>query len=297
MFNIKTSHIDKSVNHYKSTSDEGMLEARWVQRTSDYAIVYLSSHTGCNLSCRFCHLTATRQTMMTDSLLGDYTAQLESVLRTRLASLKDGFDPKKLEKLHINFMARGEPLQNQALVYNSKELFKALESKAHEFLPNLPIHFLVSSILPKTLKTPLASILTHENSWLYYSLYSMNPNFRKRWIPKALPPEIALDLCKKYQEQTNKRITLHWALISGQNDSDKDIDDILKAVSSRAINAKFNLVRYNPHDNRHGVETSEDRLNEIFNKIKNALGDESSRIVPRVGLDVKASCGMFLPNK
>lgn len=44
------SEEDASIN-YVFEEWYGKYEARYVQRSPEYAIVYLSSHTGCDLSC------------------------------------------------------------------------------------------------------------------------------------------------------------------------------------------------------------------------------------------------------
>lgn len=287
-----SSHNDASVNHTLPHTDGGVWETRWVQRCKNYGIVYVSSHTGCAFSCRFCHLTATKQTMMTPADIDMYAAQARQSLTTYAKRVQEGMPA--IDKLHINFMARGEPLDNPSLLHHSSELFATLDGVAHDVQENLDTHYLVSSILPNTLDKPLAQVLTHPQSYLYYSLYSLNPAFRKRWVPKALPADVGLDMCQEYQKATGQRVTLHWAFIEGQNDSDEDIDAMLEAVCSRNLRAKFNLVRYNPHDSRHGVETNEEKLQALFAKIQQRLGDPESRIVPRVGFDVKASCGMFV---
>ena len=289
------SETDASVNHILPHSDGGMWETRWVQRTSEYGIVYLSSHTGCAFSCRFCHLTATKQTMMTPASAQDYVNQLEQSLDTYVQRRLQGL--AKAQRLHINFMARGEPLNNPTLLNSPMDVFTGLEQHVKRIQPDLDVHYLISSILPNTLDQPLEEVLVHPQSYLYYSLYSMGDKFRKRWLPKALPAEHGLDLCAQYQKATGQRVTLHWAIIEGENDSDADIDQVLEAVSQRGLRAKFNLVRYNPHDLRHGRETSEERLQAIFARIQRALGDPESRIVPRVGFDVKASCGMFVKSQ
>lgn len=286
------SDADASVNHTLAHADGGIWETRWVQRSKDYGIVYVSSHTGCAFSCRFCHLTATKQTMMTPADENIYLAQLRQSLGTYRQRREEGLPA--IDKLHINFMARGEPLDNPTVLHKGSELFAEMEHTVHTVQPHLDTHFLLSSILPNTLTIPLADVLTHPQAHLYYSLYSLNPQFRKRWVPKALPATVGLDLCQEYQKATGKRVVLHWAFIEGQNDSEQDIDEMLEAVAQRQLRAKFNLVRYNPHDQRHGVETEEAKLQHLFAKIQRRLGDPESRIVPRVGFDVKASCGMFV---
>ena len=294
-FIVEHSQCDRSVNHILPTEDGGMLECRFVQRTDNYFIIYVSSHTGCNKSCRFCHLTATKQTMMRDATFSDYLAQVQEVLHTYQQRRKEGLPA--VSKIHVNFMSRGEALANQVLLHQGKELFLAMEKMINEVEPKAEVHFLVSSIIPSEFTQDLKVVLNHPRAYLYYSLYSLNPMFRKRWVPKAMDPYKALDLLQKYQQETKQRVVLHWAFIAGQNDQEEDVNHIIEEVLKRDLKVKFNLVRYNPHDLRHGEETKESVLQERFDALKKAFGDEESRIVPRVGMDVKASCGMFVDPK
>lgn len=285
---------DASVNHTLATPDGGHWESRYVQRVDDYFICYLSSHTGCAYSCRFCHLTATGQTMMTPATLEDYLAQTDRVLDTYRLRRSQGLPAARY--MHFNFMARGEALANPTLLERSDELFERLTAKAEEV--GLPSRFLVSTILPRDLEAPLERVLAHPQAVPYYSLYSVNPAFRKRWLPKALPAEEGLARLARFQQATGRNVVLHGAFIEGQNDSLADVDAVLDAVEAVGLRAKFNLVRYNPHDQRHGQEPSEAHLQTLFDRIASRLGQPGSRIVPRVGFDVKASCGMFIvPDK
>lgn len=286
------SEQDASVNHVLSHSDGGFWEGRFVQRTPERFICYLSSHTGCAHSCRFCHLTATKQTMMTPASLEDYLNQAKHVLKTYEKNLDSGKEPAQL--IHFNFMARGDALSNPYFVNNSQELYDHLTKLVEPF--NLDIKFLVSTIFPNDFNGNLNDIFKDERAIPYYSLYSMNPQFRKKWIPKSWAPEKALMALTQLQKEQNKNVSLHWAFIKDQNDRIEDVEQILDVVEELGLKAKFNLVRYNPHDQRHGVESDEEHLQKLFDLINNRMKLVGSRIVPRVGYDVKASCGMFVTN-
>lgn len=289
-FRVLASCEDASANHVAPAADGGYWESRFVQRVPDYWICYLSSHTGCNKSCRFCHLTATGQTTMTPATRADYRAQARAVFETYDA--RRGQSARGAERVHFNFMARGEPLANPTLLRASRSVYSDLE--AESTARGLRAAFKVSSIIPRDFEGSLCAVLDHPEAQLFYSLYSMSPRFRKRWLPKAMDPEQALALIARHQADSGKDVVLHWAFIAGENDADADITAILEAVHRHGVRARFNLVRYNPHDGRHGHEPDEVRLQALFERVRTGLGHPASRIVPRVGYDVKASCGMFV---
>lgn len=288
------SEEDKSVNFVF----DNWLEARFVRRTSDYFIVYLSSHDGCNKACRFCHLTQTGQTSFNQASLDEYLLQAQTVMNyyRDFASKEQGV----AQRVNFNFMARGEPLANELFLTNLKVLLKNLGKLAKD--NNLEFMFNVSSIFPDTLENKLDILeqqLKHlgeyqNNTMLYYSLYSIEKDFRKRWLPKALDYKKVLSFLEKIQLNTDVGVAFHWAFIENENDSEISIDNLIQELSSYKIEAKFNLVRYNPFSNKQGKEPEEHILQKNFDKINIFLKNPNSRIVPRVGFDVKASCGMFV---
>lgn len=293
---VKTlmSEEDKSVNFVF----DNWLEARFVRRTQDYFIIYLSSHDGCNKACRFCHLTQTGQTSFNQASLDEYLLQAKTVMNyyKDIASQEQGI----ATKVNFNFMARGEPLANNVFVNNLKELLEKLADLAKE--NNLEYNFNISSIFPDTLEENL-HLLEKEliglneyqkNTMLYYSLYSVEKDFRKRWLPKSLDYKKALSFLEKIQDNTKIGVAFHWAFIENENDSGVSINNLINELSHYKINAKFNLVRYNPYSVKQGKEPEEFVLQQNFEKINQFLGNPNSRIVPRVGFDVKASCGMFV---
>lgn len=202
-------------------------------------------------------------------------------------------------KVNFNFMSRGEPFANKYLLEDAKKLISGLYDLGKSYGLE-EVNFNLSSILPKELEDKsIAEVLKGTENYnvrVYYSLYSLDEDFRKRWIPKAIDTNLAFKQLKEWQDKGGET-ALHWAYIKDVNDSEKDLEDILDKVSEYELKPKFNLVRYNPFSEGQGQESDEEVLNANFEKLKEALNHPHSRIVPRVGFDVKASCGMFIQRK
>lgn len=282
------SHEDKSVNFVF----DNWLEARFVRRVEDYFIVYLSSHDGCNKACRFCHLTQTKQTSFNETSLDEYLLQAQTVLEY-YDTIKD--TQGMAQVVNFNFMARGEALANSVLLENAKELFDKLEKMATD--RNLKANFNISTIFPKEVEhKDLSEVFKDvtQSYGIYYSLYSVEESFRKRWLPKALDYRLALEKLEQLQANSHAYIAFHWTFIEGQNDSQESLNKIKDVLSDYQLKAKFNLVRYNPYSENQGIESNEEVLQHNFDQLNTFFNNPQSRIVPRVGFDVKASCGMFV---
>ena len=260
------------------------MECRYVRRNPDYFTLYLSSQTGCNRGCKFCHLTASGQTEYENVDVADYLRQARIVFDHYKSQ-----EPAK--EVAFSFMARGEALANTVLLRDGRSLFSSLARLAD--VHNLVPKFNISTIFPTTLRSNLARCFSPYYPTIYYSLYSMNPEFRKKWMPGAMEPNKALDLLSDYQKTTNKIIRLHWAFIEGENDSLEDLEAIAQAILSRGLVCDFNLVRYNPYSPVQGKEPSQDILQRNIDYLQTKIRGKA-KIVNRVGFDVKASCGMFV---
>lgn len=283
---------DESVNFVR-LAPGGAFEARYVRRTPEYFIAYLSSQAGCDRACRFCHLTATGQTSTACASIDDYLDQLRDVFAHHDAQTVRPI------RANLNFMARGEPLLNEIL--RDRDLWSRFREAALDLAREHAVHdvrFNVSTIMP-TLPDDapwprLDRVLSDPGITLYYSLYSMRPSFRRRWLPKTVDPRAALRTLAAWQDATGNDVALHWAFIEGENDDEGTVDEIIAAVRESGLRPKFNAVRYNPFDERRGREPEEHVVEARFRQLADAFGDPSSRIVPRVGFSAKASCGMFV---
>lgn len=281
---ILKSNLDESVN-FITKKEIGYLEARYVRRTPHYFVAYLSSQTGCNRGCNFCHLTATNQTKYLNANREDYKNQAIQVL--------DYYkDQPRAEEINFNFMSRGEALANPELLENNYNIFKDLSelSIANDLVPK----FNVSTIFPKNLKDKeLYKIFKGFNPSIYYSLYSLKDSFRSKWMPGALDVNLAIKKLKNYQEVTNKIVTIHFAFIKGENDSKEDMIEIIELLNKNKLLCNFNIVRYNPFSPKQGEESSEETILENHRILSSGLPGRVN-IIKRVGFDVKASCGMFI---
>ena len=290
------SVYDRSVNFVLACSQEhapSYLEARYVRRVPEKISAYVSSHNGCKMGCKMCYLTQLGQTSFNHSTHHDYEKQFDQVL-----SYYDKNGEERAKKVNCNFMARGEPLANKTVVNEYDQLFETLDRRAS--LSNLKLKVNISTIMPHTIIDHELVNIFGKNSQteIYYSLYSIKPEFRKQWLPNAINYNAGLAKLKDYQLATGNQITLHWAYIKGHNDSVSDVEELASTISKYQLFGKVNLVRYNPPPNlEHTEEPDEEHLLRLLNIVNSGLmnsNTNSSKIIPRVGQDVYASCGMFI---
>lgn len=290
---ILKSEIDNSVNFlHHSSNDGGKLEARFVHRPgTDYFIAYVSSFSGCDQACRMCHLTSNGETMMTAA----HPEQLLNQIDDAVVHAHKHFP--HLRKMHINFMARGEPLLNKR-IFNA-EKWPEIVKRIHNRYSHLDeITERVSTIMPVGMDDQIWYFNETPSTILYYSLYSMNKQFRKRWLPKALPATEALHrLHQVAQMSTTEQVRFHWALIDDENDLDITALRIIGELanyplffpSSARFKPRLNLVRYNPPNDK----SQESPRYEVYSEIFRRYGFDV-KTIPRVGHDIAASCGMFV---
>lgn len=289
IYKMHMSDLDKSVNFEHRFDDHpGMLEARYVRRTEDYFIVYLSSQTGCNQACRMCWLTATGQNKLRDTTIEEYWDQADRVLRYYA-------NQSMARMVHFNFMARGEPLANKIFLENADVILRGLAERAERY--GLEYKFLISTIFPKEAETiSLPQVFKDPEVYpeLYYSIYSTDPGFRKRWLPKAIVPIEAIAKLRNWQMHTGKKPKIHYAFIRNENDNLSDVADICDLVQRFHLEVNWNVVRYNPPVGHSSQESIEGQINYLAGYVRRRFPDARVRVIPRVGTDVQASCGTFL---
>ena len=265
---MKKSTIDASVNF-----DDLV---RYVRRQDDYFTIYLSSQTGCAQRCKMCFLTQTGQIKAEDLTGGQILSQAEKALAYYKTQ-------PQAKRVNFAFMARGEPLTNPNV---NDSLLRQLQGLAEQ--EQLFPRVLVSTIMSKD--EDLVSRFPVSQPEIYYSIYSLKPKFREKWLPRALSPYGIKQHLQDYQESTKKFITLHWAFIKNENDDIRDVQYIVDWACGLRVN--INIVRYNAFDDS-SVEADESFIRSAVAYMKARLPESKIQLKERVGEDVYASCGMF----
>lgn len=300
---VLKSQEDKSINIIMNG-----FEARFVQREDDYFIIYVSSQKGCAQHCRMCHLTATGQTDTSIATIADYVSQVVTVLNH---IDKDNTDMNKIRKVHINFMARGEPMENVYVTTQWQALSSALSKEVIDYFgksgEGVEIKFIISTIFPDSpdagylyTKALMAFAYSNNPPAIYYSLYSTDEEVRKKWLPRALAVKkslTALSLYGNLLKINNRPIRnkIHHAFIKGVNDTSEEAHKLMEMLHSPEFGCladiPFNIVRYNPYDKRYGREAHIADMIMVTNIYESR--NHAVKIIPRVGRDVFASCGTF----
>lgn len=278
----KLTDPDGSVNHIYDLGPGQAIETRLVQRQRDEIIVYLSSQTACEMGCRMCHLTRTGQTKPSNLTGDEILDQAMEFLHEDATFAEDG-----VAVVNFNFMARGEPLDNPHV---DEQLLLRLNLLAKGC--GLRPRFKISTIMPQGMKwEDLLGRFGVVQPDLYYSLYSVDPDFRRLWFPKAQDHRMALTGLSIWQRHTHKIPLIHFPAIRGVNDGRPALSRIVREVRDAELRADYRVIRYNPFDaSGPGVEGDYQGVVRILREISGA----DVQLIERIGPEAKASCGMFV---
>lgn len=238
--------------------------------------VCVSTQVGCPLNCVFCATgTMGFKRNLTVGEIIDQVLQIEK------------FAAKKIT--NIVLMGMGEPLLNYSNVVNSIKIFIDGMNIAAKRI-TLSTAGIVDGILrlaDEGLKIKLA-----------ISLHSLDDVIRTKLMPlnKKYNLDKLIDAVKKYYQHTKMRVTFEYILFDGINDSERDIDALVKL--SRTIPSKINLIPF------HRIEFVQH--SEITNKLKTVSEEKTEYfaqmlrknnltvfIRSNAGEDIMAACGQL----
>jgi len=236
--------------------------------------VCISCQVGCAMGCSFC---ATGNLGYNRNLsVGEI---VEQVIRT--AEILNG-NGKKLT--NVVYMGMGEPFHNYDAVMKSANI---LNDQKGFSLGSRRITISTVGLVPGIKK--FASEKSQMN--LAISLHAADDKLRSSLMPvnKKFPISELMIACQEYIEQTNRRISIEWALIDGINDTEEQAIKLRELIKGKLFHV--NLIRLNPVEHYSGIPASSDQA-ENFQSILLDSGIPCTFRVRR-GIDIQAGCGQL----
>jgi 23S rRNA (adenine2503-C2)-methyltransferase len=181
----------------------------------------VSTQVGCAVGCVFC-MTGR------DGLLRQL-GSAEIVAQVALARSK-----RAVKK--VVFMGMGEPAHNMDNVLDAIDLLGTLGDIGHKNLVFSTVgDRRIFERLPQGRVKPALAL----------SLHSTRAELRAKLLPRAprIDPAELVELCDQYSRATGYPIQYQWTLLEGINDSDEEMDGIVKLLAGKY--AVMNLIPYN----------------------------------------------------
>lgn len=263
-----------------------------------YSLV-LSCSVGCNIGCKFCHLTQNNKPTK--------TLPYQEILNNIKEVISDQcslYPELKSKAIKLCWMGEGEPLLHTALIKDvTSELIPwVIGNNYAKYLDGVDI----ATSYPKVSKRKwqsdlknLTSVLSsfdrnpHQDSRsvlrLFYSLHDSTQNGRDWLIPISKNIEEALPEIKSFCDTEGVDMIVHYMFIDKINDSGEHLLDLIHLWTKHNLhNQQLRILRYNEGVN--GWVESEDIKTCLYwlrRNIPNLKVQYSS------GKEVKSSCGMF----
>lgn len=260
------------------TNDNNIIESVIIPEAKRTTLC-ISTQAGCPLDCKFCAtgLMGYKKNLTAGEIFDQY----------KIAAKDYGKD----NITNIVYMGMGEPLLNY------KETLKSLEIFGEELTTGISLKKITVStagIAPKI--TELAD--TGLDIKLAFSLHSCFENTRTKIMPINKKYSLAdnIEALKYYTKKTSTRITFEYIMLKDINDSEKDLNALVRLCS--AIPSKVNVIPFNSlkHMNPAGFSatlepTPPKRIDEFVQKLR----DKNVTVIVRFtqGEDIAAACGQL----
>ncbi len=234
----------------------------------------LSTQAGCAMGCVFC---ATGQMGFSRNLTTGEIVEQAIVLGSWLEARGERLSNAVL-------MGMGEPLHNYEPVLAAIHRLNAPDGlgigQRHITLSTVGLVPPMRRFADEGLQVKLAISLHAATDEERSALLPVN----KRW-----PVAEVIDACRYYIEQTGRRVTFEWALITGENDTPETAHDLGQLL--QGLLCHVNLIPLNPTAGYGGQASSDSRV-EAFRAVLETYG-VSSTVRVRRGIDINAGCGQL----
>ncbi len=262
--------IDHSATKCVVTLTDGKMIECVVLHEKTYNTLCVSSQCGCPVDCKFC---------LTGVVGFKRNLEVHEIVSQVLLANRRGFPIT-----NVVFMGMGEPLLNYDNVFKAIDMINS-ETGFHLSKRNITVS--TSGYLAGIKR--LIADERHIN--LAFSVGNANPTKRARIMPIELRNPI-MEVAKvlaDYQRQHNRKLTLEYTLLKGQNDSEQDIREL--GNLALYLNAKVNLINLNPHVRIPFTPVSSSYLGVVRDLLHRQKVPVTIRF--RRGQEISAACGQL----
>lgn len=267
---VKISKIDGTRKYLFRLSDGNVIESVWMQYHHGNSVC-ISSQVGCRMGCRFCASTL-------DGLERNLTAgeMLDQIYRIQADTGE--------RVSNIVIMGSGEPMDNYDNVVRFIRLISHDQglniSQRNITVSTCGIVLGIRRLAKEGLSVTLA-----------LSLHAPNDEVRKTLMPIANKYRIQeiLAACQEYFEETGRRLTFEYSLVSGVNDNLEEARALASLL--KGMHGHVNLIPVNPIQERDYVQ-SDRRAIEAF---QHYLESQKIAVTVRreMGRDINGACGQL----
>lgn len=269
---------DGTVKYLFELEDKHMIET--VLMRQKYGLsVCVTTQIGCNIGCSFCASGLLKK--QRNLTAGEIVAQIMQV--------QHYFDERNEEERvsHIVVMGIGEPFDNYDNVMNFLHIMndpKGLAIGARHMTVS------TSGLVPKIKKFATNGMQVN----LAISLHAPNNDVRTSMmiINKAYPLEKLMDAVDFYIEETNRRVTFEYIMLSHVNDRPEHAQQLADLLKDKKKLTYVNLIPYNPvseHDNYQ--RSSKEDILAFYDILKK--NNINCVVRQEFGTDIDAACGQL----
>lgn len=269
---------DGTVKYLFELEDKHMIET--VLMRQKYGLsVCVTTQIGCNIGCSFCASGLLKK--QRNLTAGEIVAQIMQV--------QHYFDERMEEERvsHIVVMGIGEPFDNYDNVMNFLHIMndpKGLAIGARHMTVS------TSGLVPKIKKFATNGMQVN----LAISLHAPNNDVRTSMmvINKAYPLEKLMDAVDFYIEETNRRVTFEYIMLSHVNDRPEHAQQLADLLKDKKKLTYVNLIPYNPvseHDNYQ--RSSKEDILAFYDILKK--NNINCVVRQEFGTDIDAACGQL----
>lgn len=276
---------DKTRKWLLEFSDGQRVETVYIPE-EDRGAVCISTQVGCAVGCKFCHTGSQKITrnLTAAEIVGQF--MLARDVYHEWPSPKN--ETRYLSNIVV--MGMGEPLHNMDNVIKALKILTDGEGIA---ISKRRITLSTSGIAPNIIPMIRATGVK-----LAISLHAPNNEKRSQIMPinKRYPLEEVLQACHEYQQLDGSHfVTFEYLMLKDFNDSLEDAHELMDLMRRFKINAKFNLIAFNPWPGCNYEPSSRNRIMAFSKELQKNRFAAPVR-VPR-GQDILAACGQLKSKK